>query len=118
MVTDAWVGNYYLQQDGSMATNTWIGNYYVDSNGLWTPDQWIVSNGKYWYRHQDGSYTINDFEVINGQTYYFDANGYMVTGWQKINDKDYYFNESGAMATNTWIGNYHVDADGKWDLTR
>ena len=118
MVTDAWVGNYYLQEDGSMATNTWIGNYYVDSNGLWTPDQWIVSNGKYWYRHQDGSYTINDFEVINDQTYYFDANGYMVTGWQKINDKDYYFNESGAMATNTWIGNYHVDADGKWDLTR
>lgn len=118
MVTDAWVGNYYLQQDGSMATNTWIGNYYVDSNGLWTPDQWIVSNGKYWYRHQDGSYTINDFEIINGQTYYFDGNGFMVTGWQKINNKDYYFNESGAMATNTWIGNYHVDADGKWDLTR
>ena len=118
MVTDAWVGNYYLQQDGSMATNTWIGNYYVDSNGLWTPDQWIVSNGKYWYRHQDGSYTINDFEIINGQTYYFDGNGFMVTGWQKINNKDYYFNELGAMATNTWIGNYHVDADGKWDLTR
>ena len=118
MVTDAWVGNYYLQQDGSMATNKWIGNYYVDSNGLWTPDQWIVSNGKYWYRHQDGSYTINDFEIINGQTYYFDGNGFMVTGWQKINDKDYYFNESGAMATNTWIGNYHVGADGKWDLTR
>ena len=118
MVTDAWVGNYYLQQDGSMAINTWIGNYYVDSNGLWTPDQWIVSNGKYWYRHQDGSYTINDFEVINDLTYYFDGNGYMVTGWQKINNKDYYFNESGAMATNTWIGNYHVGADGKWDLTR
>ena len=118
MVTDAWVGNYYLQEDGSMATNTWIGNYYVDSNGLWTPDQWIVSNGKYWYRHQDGSFTINDFEIINGQTYYFDGNGFMVTGWQKINNKDYYFNESGAMATNTWIGNYHVGADGKWDLTR
>ena len=112
MVTDAWVGNYYLQQDGSMAINTWIGNYYVDSNGLWTPDQWIVSNGKYWYRHQDGSYTINDFEVINDLTYYFDGNGYMVTGWQKINDKDYYFNESGAMVKNTWVGNYYLQEDG------
>ena len=118
MVTDAWVGNYYLQEDGSMATNTWIGNYYVDFNGLWTPDQWIVSNGKYWYRHQDGSYTINDFEVINGQTYYFDANGYMVTGWQKINDKDYYFNESGAMVKDAWIGNYYVDSNGVWDSTK
>ena len=118
MAKNAWVGNYYLQEDGSMATNTWIGNYYVDSNGLWTPDQWIVSNGKYWYRHQDGSYTINDFEVINGQTYYFDANGYMVTGWQKINDKDYYFNESGAMVTDAWIGNYYVDSNGVWDSTK
>ena len=118
MVTDAWVGNYYLQEDGSMATSTWIGNYYVDSNGLWTPDQWIVSNGKYWYRHQDGSYTINDFELINGQTYYFDGNGYMVTGWQKINDKDYYFNESGAMVTDAWIGNYYVDSNGVWDSTK
>ena len=114
MVKDAWVGNYYLQEDGSMAINTWIGNYYVDSNGLWTPDQWIISNGKYWYRHQDGSYTKSDFEVINGQTYYFDANGYMVTGWQKINDKDYYFNESGAMVTDAWIGNYYVDSNGLW----
>ena len=118
MVTDAWVGNYYLQEDGSMATNTWIGNYYVDSNGLWTLDQWIVSNGKYWYRHQDGSYTINDFEIINGQTYYFDGNGYMVTGWQKINDKDYYFNESGAMVTDAWVGNYYVDSNGVWDSTK
>ena len=118
MVKNTWVGNYYLQEDGCMATNTWIGNYYVDSNGLWTPDQWIVSNGKYWYRHQDGSYTINDFEVINGQTYYFDANGYMVTGWQKINDKDYYFNESGVMVTDAWIGNYYVDSNGVWDSTK
>ena len=60
---------------------------------------WIQSGNRWWYSHQDGSYTINDFEMINGQTYYFDANGYMVTGWQKINDKDYYFNESGAMVT-------------------
>ena len=96
---------------------------------------WIQSGNRWWYSHQDGSYTINSFAVINGQTYYFDGNGFMVTGWHKINDKDYYFNESGAMvkntwvgnyylqedgsmATNTWIGNYHVDADGKWDLTR
>ena len=54
------------------------------------------TNG-WWYKHQDGSYTKNDFEVILGQTYYFDSNGYMVTGSQKTNEKDYYFNASGAM---------------------
>ena len=112
MAKNQWINDYYFEADGKMATNKWIGNYYVDSNGLWTPDQWIVSNGKYWYRHQDGSYTKSDFEVINGQTYYFDSNGYMVTGWQKINDKDYYFNESGAMVTDAWVGNYYLQQDG------
>ena len=35
-------------------------------------------------------------------------------GWHKIGEKWYYMYESGAMATNTWIGNNYVDADGVW----
>ena len=111
MVKNAWVGNYYLQNDGIMATNTWIGNYYVDSNGLWQQDRWI-HNGKWWYRHGDGSYTKNDFEVINGQTYYFDQDGYMVTGWISLNGTYYFFDASGAMVKNRWIGNYYLLGDG------
>ena len=38
----------------------------------------------------------------------------MVTGWQKIDGEWYYFGAGGAKAANTWIGNYYVDADGKW----
>ena len=38
VVKNAWVGNYYLQADGSMATNTWIGNSYVGSDGAWIPN--------------------------------------------------------------------------------
>ena len=38
-----------------MVTSKWIGKYYVDSNGLYTPDKWVLTNRKYWYRHQDGS---------------------------------------------------------------
>lgn len=94
-----------------MATNTWIGNYYVDSNGLWQQDRWI-HNGKWWYRHGDGSYTKNDFEVINGQTYYFDQDGYMVTGWISLNGTYYFFDASGAMVKNRWIGNYYLLGDG------
>ena len=111
MVKNSWVGNYYLQNDGTMAINTWIGNYYVDSNGLWQQDRWI-HNGKWWYRHGDGSYTKNDFEVINGQTYYFDQDGYMVTGWKSLNDTYYFFDASGAMVKNRWIGNYYLLGDG------
>lgn len=112
LVTNDWVGNYYFESDGKMATNKWIGNDYVGSDGVWVPYKWVSTNGKYWYRHPDGTYTKNDFETIAGHRYYFDANGYMVTGWQKINGQDYYFNASGVMAMNTWVGDYYLDADG------
>ena len=113
IVKDQWVNNYYFEDDGKMATSKWIGNYYVDSNGRYTPDQWVLNNGKYWYRHQDGSYTKNDFEVIEGQTYYFDSNGYMVNGWKQVGTDWYYFNKAGHMIKNQWIDNYYFEADGK-----
>ena len=126
---------YYLNTDGKMAVDTWIGNRYVDDSGAWTktrqPAQWIQSGKRWWYRHEDGSYTSNDFETIGGKTYYFDAEGWMITGWKQLGEDWYYFDASGAMvtgawvgnyyldedgvmATDTWIGNYYVDASGKW----
>ncbi len=40
MVTSAWVGNYYLNEDGVMARNEWVdgGRYYVGDDGLWIPN--------------------------------------------------------------------------------
>ena len=37
IVRNAWVGNYWLDSDGSMATNAWVdnGRYYVDADGSW-----------------------------------------------------------------------------------
>jgi len=37
MVTNAWVGNYYLKSNGEMAVSEWVddGKYYVNSNGEW-----------------------------------------------------------------------------------
>ena len=112
MVTNAWVGNYYLGSDGVMARNTWIDSYYVDENGLWSPSKWVKKNNKWHYRYGDGTYAQNKFEVINGSTYYFDADGYMVTGWITIESNWYYFNASGCMVTNAWVGNYYLESDG------
>ena len=112
MVRSQWIGNYYLQEDGTMATNKWIGSYYVGSDGMWQPSRWLKTNGKWWYRHSDGSYTINNFENISGQTYYFDAYGYMVTGWRVINGQWYFFNNSGSMVKKQWVGNYYLKSDG------
>ena len=114
MLSNQWIGNYYVGQDGAMLTSQWIGDRYVDANGLWTPDHWINNDGKWWYRHQDGSYTRNDFEVIDNQTYYFDSDGYRVTGWKQVKSDWYYFNASGIMATDQWINTYYyVDENGK-----
>ena len=97
---NAWVGSYYLGSDGAMLTNTYTPDgYYVGSDGLWTPAKWIQSGNKWWYRHSDGSYTTNDFEVIGNQRYYFDSNGYMVTGWKCIYGQWYFFDSNGFYQT-------------------
>lgn len=100
-----------------MLTNQWIGNYYVDGSGKWVPGktkataQWILSGNRWWYRHADGGYTRNGWELINGSWYYFDNAGWMLSN-QWIGN--YYVGGSGAMLTDTWIGNYYVDGSGKW----
>lgn len=37
------------------------------------------SNGRWWYQNEDGSYTVNGWQNINGTEYYFDAEGYMLS---------------------------------------
>ena len=97
-------------------------------------NQWIRNGNRWWYRHADGSYTTNGWEVINGAWYYFDGAGWMVTGWVRLSGTWYYLtgsgamatgwiqvggiwyymNASGAMVTDTWIGNNYVDGSGAW----
>ena len=117
MATNTWVGNYYVKENGYIATDEWIGNDYVDASGKWVPNRWI-SSGRWWYRYGDGSYPASKFDVINGSTYYFDKSGYMVTGWKSIESNWYYFNASGCMVTNTWVGDYYLDFDGKMAISQ
>ncbi len=70
-----------------------------------------MSGNRWWYRHADGGYTRNGWELINGSWYYFDNAGWMLSN-QWIGN--YYVGGSGAMLTDTWIGNYYVDGSGKW----
>ena len=67
---------------------------YSHSNG-----SWIQSNGRWWYKHSDGSYTTNGWEQINGTWYYFDSEGWMKTGWFNEYGNWYYLDDSGAMKT-------------------
>ena len=69
---------------------------------------WIQSSGRWWYRHNNGSYTSNGWELINGKWYHFDRSGWMQTGWIKSSGSWYYLNNSGAMQTG-W-----VKSSGSW----
>jgi hypothetical protein len=64
-------------------------------------DKWIFQEGKWWYRHGDGGYTMNKWELINKEWYYFDESGWMKTGWIQDKEKWYYLEDNGAMVFNS-----------------
>ena len=95
---------------------------------------WIQSNGRWWFKHNDGSYTSNGWEKINrtwyhfdgsgwmqtgwvkdGSWYYLESSGAMKTGWMKVYGKWYYAYKSGALAINTTTPDgYRVNYNGEW----
>ena len=97
---------YYLNVDGNMAKDTWIETYYVDASGAWVIEGW-QNNGYGWrYQRANGTYPHNEWEIINGIWYYFNANGYMLAD---TTTPDGYM-----LADTTTPDGYYVDVNGAW----
>ncbi|WP_367567099.1 cell wall-binding protein [Lacrimispora sp.] len=63
---------------------------------------WKQDHIGWWYKNGDGSYTVSNWQNINGQWYYFSESGYMATGWIDWNGKQYYCDTAGGhMLANT-----------------
>ena len=77
----------------------------VDPTPAPTPDpapqprtgQWKSGYFGWWYSYSDGTYAANETLVIDGQTYRFDASGYLKMGWVYDGGHWYYHGSSGAQ---------------------
>ena len=132
---------YYFDNNGYMAANTWVGDSYVDASGAWIPGKqkptpgWEVVSGRWKYMESNGEYVKSRWLLVGSTWYHFDANGWMQTGWLQLGGSKYYLESSGAMTSNgwhwienvcyyfdnngcmasdTWIDNWYVDANGAW----
>ena len=127
---------YYLNPNGAMQTgwlklnNVW---YYLNASGVMQVG-WLNLGGT-WYYLNGGGVMQTGWLNLNGTWYYLNPNGVMQTGWLKLDGIWYYFNTSGArisncwywignqcyyfdkdgkMASDTWVGEYYVNASGAW----
>lgn len=83
-----------------------------DQSGTWIQE----SNGRWWYRHTDGSYTVEDWERINGSWYYFDCYGYMHIGWVKYVGNPYVYGGN-SLTEGTDCSGYVKLISAKFDIT-
>ncbi|MFR3730899.1 N-acetylmuramoyl-L-alanine amidase family protein [Lacrimispora sp.] len=117
--TGAWKGNTYKQEDGGVPRNSWkqILNdwYYFDGNGI-RQTGWLQSGQRWYYLSLFDGKLLTGWQNINEKWYYLNPQGgEMMTGWVETQPGVwYYFYSDGSMASNTNIGDYWVDASGRW----
>lgn len=119
---------YWLGSNGVMRTGWqkvynkyyWLGG----SNDGAMKTGWVRLNGKYYWLGNNGDMK-SGWQTIYKKKYYLGGanDGAMKTGWQQIEGYWYYFGKSGesnegVLRTNTWVGNYYVDGNGRWDTSK
>lgn len=127
---------YYVGEDGRLASSTWVedgdATYFVNSAGEKIVNDWRYTTpvddeegDEAWYYFQStGKRAENKKLVIDGKTYYFNADGEMLTGWVEKNGDAWdeatsdnnvadvvYCGEDGARLSKAWIYTYAPGVD-------
>ena len=65
---------------------------------------WIKDGIGWWYKNEDGSFPKDSWQLINGEYYSFDAQGYARKScWIQDGGYYYYLQDNCAMAKNKWL---------------
>ncbi|MCB7318379.1 serine hydrolase [Lacrimispora sp. 210928-DFI.3.58] len=72
---------------------------------------WVKDGDKWHYIKDNGTKASNEWISADGESYWFDADGYMAKGWRQVGGTWYYLRSNGAMAKNYWA---QVQETGKW----
>lgn len=120
---------YYFDQNGFSFRNQWFvdGNgerYYLDEAGVLRRNGWFkISNtntqtgviAESWYlADENGAVSKGGYQEVDGNTYYFDANGTMYKKRWLTTEKGarQYFDENGILSRDSWFSIDGIRADG------
>lgn len=93
----------------TVSLNGWSdGKYFIDN--VPASNTWEVIDGHTYRFDADGN-EVTGWYAENGSTYYLGADGTLTTGSASIDGKNYYFDENGVMQTG-WINGIYYNADG------
>lgn len=80
------------------------------SRGVWRQDERGI-----WYSRSNGSYPKNEWCLIGGKWFHFDAEGYLTLGWFLSADGNWYYcNPNGTQIGEMFTGWLQDSADGYW----
>ena len=124
---------YYMGNDGLMVTSSWVeyddSYYYVGSDGSKTINDWRFvapeededEEAEWFYFNSKGK-RVSGKQVIDGKTYYFDADGKLLTGWvdytndvategEENGENLVFCGEDGARLSKVWVKTWEPGTD-------
>ena len=113
-------GWWYEYSDGSYAQSEWVDGCWISGNGYWQykpTASWYQDSTGWYYMDTSGYYEKNDTVTIDGVSYSFDGNGYMIEnkkGWVSDSNGWWYSFGDGTWAESEWIDGYWLSANGYW----
>lgn len=96
---------WFQVSDGNWVSAKYLTGWVKESDERW----WYLLDGYKWHK--------NTIQIIDGKSFIFDNDGFMITGWFKNIDKWMYADPDGVVVKGNWIKHtdnnyYYLNADG------